>query len=856
MKRFISVLLFFCALHAWAVVGDITAVRISGQTQRTVADGNITNATTTLTSATAAFTSSDVGRNVIVRGAGAAGADLNTRITVVTNATTVTVGNAAGTTVTNASTVIGYECNGTCAEIDISGLAAGGSYNTTGFGIGLTGLSNAGVTPLGTITCTVPTYVNAIAGTMSLTVDMTQPVRRPYPNNLSMDEFVNGGTLTIRVWLSAPIFPDDTGCKANVGSGLYTQGSPNNAVVNLAVTNNSTLSYGDTFSIWRWAQPPAQQVTADFKPELVAFNQFGQNGEPLDSVNFSCTDGANTATALVNKMTVSTWEADPNKVLVYSPTIPITGFTQGATVTCNATMYPYRGNTTTSTATGITVGDERPTPTTYLIDKTGAYGQPAAIVDPVNGHNSNAVTWVAANVATAEANYQSNNTNSYNTGSNAMEACRTFNNANNGHNDAAGCHIRFVNGNHAWPGADSAAGCMSKDTQALTWTYVEPYTGASPAFTTATRCGYPGPLKIEYTGFNMATGGAISTFGEQGSSASLWEWFNGNTMNMNNTAWDYGHLQGYATLNTVTALDNNGFGIHFAKSPFALVRGNTVTTAGNGSQWGYDYAFLGNKNMTATTVDGRINFQGAQNSDRQIVAFNSGFNLQNNADHTIFDSVTVTQTGAAYVQNLWEEQVGTVGPMSFCSDGSSNTFCKNIIVWNNTIVGERTNIAYDENSSACTVSYLRTLWSFKFNISSNLNIAGTDTDTTHGCAADGARTGNWPVLNMVGSAGNVDKAWSASANYFAPEFLGPYATSTATLGFVNDQSQNVGGTGNGNYHLTAGSALINVIPKAQCVIPYDLDGKVRCASANGSVGAYAFSNEGGIVPVISGGFWQ
>lgn len=60
----------------------------------------VTNATTTVTSATAAFTSADVGRMVSVWGAGTAGADLVTTIASVTNATTAVLAVAATNTAT------------------------------------------------------------------------------------------------------------------------------------------------------------------------------------------------------------------------------------------------------------------------------------------------------------------------------------------------------------------------------------------------------------------------------------------------------------------------------------------------------------------------------------------------------------------------------------------------------------------------------------------------------------------------------------------------------------------------------------------------------------------------------------
>jgi|GEM_PF-1736481 len=65
-----------------------------------VSDAVTTNASTTLTSATAGFAAGDAGRNIIVRGAGAAGADLVTTIASFTNSTTVVLGAAASASLT------------------------------------------------------------------------------------------------------------------------------------------------------------------------------------------------------------------------------------------------------------------------------------------------------------------------------------------------------------------------------------------------------------------------------------------------------------------------------------------------------------------------------------------------------------------------------------------------------------------------------------------------------------------------------------------------------------------------------------------------------------------------------------
>lgn len=74
---------------------------------RAVADGASTATTKTITSATAAFTSADLGKSVFVAGAGSAGAVLATTITNVGSATSVTVAATAATTVSAAALQIG-----------------------------------------------------------------------------------------------------------------------------------------------------------------------------------------------------------------------------------------------------------------------------------------------------------------------------------------------------------------------------------------------------------------------------------------------------------------------------------------------------------------------------------------------------------------------------------------------------------------------------------------------------------------------------------------------------------------------------------------------------------------------------
>lgn len=91
------------------VADQVESARDSGKWRAPtvlVADAAITASSGTLTSATAGFNAGMVGSSVRVAGAGAAGAALNTVIVAYTNATTVSLNNAAGTTVSGASLAI------------------------------------------------------------------------------------------------------------------------------------------------------------------------------------------------------------------------------------------------------------------------------------------------------------------------------------------------------------------------------------------------------------------------------------------------------------------------------------------------------------------------------------------------------------------------------------------------------------------------------------------------------------------------------------------------------------------------------------------------------------------------------
>lgn len=125
---------------------------------RTVSDGAITSGAGQLTSATAAFTSADVGRTVVIAGAGPGGSVLTANIGTVTNGTTVQLIDLQGLTQDAFTTVSGAAVSIYTRDIEITliggvwnpGLNQGGTDNTSRHCLrfrhvdGLTILANGG----------------------------------------------------------------------------------------------------------------------------------------------------------------------------------------------------------------------------------------------------------------------------------------------------------------------------------------------------------------------------------------------------------------------------------------------------------------------------------------------------------------------------------------------------------------------------------------------------------------------------------------------------------------------------------------------------------------------------------------
>jgi hypothetical protein len=740
----------------------------------------------------------------------------------------ITAVRVLGTTCTAASPA----CNGWVAEIDITGMSTGGAYS---FG-NLADPANYATNAKGKITCTSPNFdATPTAGTGSRTVYMTHELRKPFPNQATHDETA-GATLTIRVALSENVYSADASCAATIASNLYCTTSctvQSNSVSGLAVTNNSTMAYSKTPPICRWSKPGYERVTADFVLEATCFSRFAQNAKPLAALVYTVTDAhAHTVNVTVNDMTVSAWGGDQNAVGVYAGTISVSTLTQGDVLTANFKAYPWWGDSTSTTdsSAGTAPPSENLGPLKLLNDKSATYGLSFVGVKASGGNNATCAassTQVAAEAATACSDIGT-----------AITKLTAFNNTNYTRNNPGAGTVLMFNGNYAYPGTQPGADQGAQDT----WVIVQPASTGTQAGVVINN-GSNADIetqRIKITGITVDTHVATPVATLVGRTTTDVLWLDNCIINMTDTAPIYSWKLIYATRNSVTQLANIGFtAFSTTPGPYGLIRGNSApsTSAGSGIT-GHMYAILGNKNIVVGLAgNGWIepgDITGQQITDNSIYAFNSAYNI-NTQPIQAYATGTTWAKGSAFVQNVIEKVTGTDPLIQIAADGTTATPVDNVIVWHNTFVGERINLAYNETG---TTALFRNNWSVHGNLFFNWNIK-TDTFGTQ----NGARVGNWSQVYRVGDKGDDIQAQFGGV-FFAPEFDGLYTLNqSVTLGFVSDRSFATGtAAGNGDYHLTSSSSFRNGIASGAAVLPFDITGTPRSNSGSGAIGAYEFGS--------------
>ena len=197
----------------------------------------------------------------------------------------------------------------------------------------------------------------------------------------------------------------------------------------------------------------------------------------------------------------------------------------------------------------------------------------------------------------------------------------------------------------------------------------------------------------------------------------------------------------------------------------------------------------------------------------------------------------------AIVQNVIEYTNSTSLAQLWVGADTSLANMTNIIIWNNSISGDRCNQCYANSASGTGLNSVHLLNSVRGNDFEQVNIK-TDNFTS---TPNTNNTNNWSQVWGCGWAYNYsnESTGIGAAGAFNNTFFGypgfQWVTPQAftVSGWVDRESQTGGvvGTGNGNYRLKSDSTVTRPDLSGWWGIPFDIEGNAR--SALSPPGAYA-----------------
>ncbi|MCK5829264.1 MAG: hypothetical protein KAH20_03085 [Methylococcales bacterium] len=661
---------------------------------------------------------------------------------------------------------------------------------------------------------------------------VTKAVRKIYPNDLEFEETDTNTGLTVKLALNKPIYNDDkqggvgTSGQAPIisfSSGWYQDTGPDGSSLDALETtvtavNESNLDYPKV--IGNWALPGWGIVKETVDLEAVFYHAYVKNQQPVALVEFDLTDtsGNQASSKLVNNLTISA-KNDLNKVLVYSATMETEFLNSGEKLKARFRAYPWVGDEDSILDSDL--GTEKPSPLygpLYLLnDKDNLYGQSVAYVD-INGDDTTGLV--------AEADQREIAKNApFQTIAAAISAIATFNQDNYGRTDPSGSVVHLNNGTHNWIG--SSFGQFTTGNTYLTITKSEEADKASVILSST---GTNNILRVPFVKIQdltisrtLANATGIMFRGIEDSVL----WIDQCTVEgLNHTGpsfFLYGNV--YFTNNIINnAKSIFGFGV--TSQVASLIRSNKINRSGRLQP----YVLLGNQ-----FVDTRVVLDGNNSNiplfDNTVIAYNKFLDLSNFA--ISFASTQNIEHGFALVQNVIERSGVGPSPLLQVSGDNSLTTTNHVVMWHNTLAGERSNIFYNDVG---TQPYRQQNMNVVGNIMNEFNIK-SDTFLHPVEGPNAARVGNWAVLYGSGHYGNLSHTGSTS-DAFQYEFFGLNSKWNIDPLFIHDASFDTGDqSGNGDYGIQVNSPADHLMNNEQ-VLPYDLNGIIRLNNCRGAAGAY------------------
>ena len=217
--------------------------------------------------------------------------------------------------------------------------------------------------------------------------------------------------------------------------------------------------------------------------------------------------------------------------------------------------------------------------------------------------------------------------------------------------------------------------------------------------------------------------------------------------------------------------------------------------------------------------------------------------IQINRDSKGFQSNGQIENGLVFAGNILGRRNGAEGSntlLQIAADSHTLT-ADNCLVCHNTVLGQRSNVLYDDftgRTGSCDhQKFVGNLFTFHNQKSDAFN------HPTQGQSGD--RVSNWAALHGVGY---LDNRWDADSGGFRQEYDGinsdyvpAYEQGWANIGdltFYDDQTDAGGGAGNtGNYLPATGASAEGTLDGGFRLMTYDINGNTIPVDGSGHIGA-------------------
>lgn len=721
----------------------------------------------------------------------------------------------AASTAVHAFSSVAVNSDGWTLSATIANSKTGGTYS------GLNSKSSPGLA----LTVTSKSWdTSGVQTTTTRTVYATAVKRQAYSNQALRVESTNGSGIDTTYTLSEYIYSTDTVTCA-IASGFFTDNGAGGSgtacsAQNPAVANSSTEAYPLPQAVW--LQHDLEWIQAStYSPKLAVMHRFGKSGQPVRAVKFIATDQhSNSVSAIATALSSGSWSASGLYANYFTASLDFSTLTQGDLCTIDAIIYPWVGDSYQISVSGETYPSANLSIYKVLNDRTGGFGIAYAYVDGVGGGTPT----VSATAATAAAN-------PYASIAAAAAAIQTFNNSTYSRNNISGGIIRI-------PAATTITG-LGTDTMDTTLTdgviplQIEGINQSTSIYRdTGADTNNDINDKMKWKNLTFRKNGG-SFFALRGDNSGLGDVLifedvifdlNGQTI-YDNWLTDYG--AGYF-INCGGSYCGQGSLAGGSKHGTALLLG---------CSWLPEFCFNAvackDVNMTSTVMLGPKNTTSPLEALRGAF-FGWNFVGRGAADTVVAQAFTVDvgTRGIALVGNIIEKwaNAGTQPALQLWDTVTQGV--RNVADVMNTIVGERTNVLYNDSGVA---SVLRNGLS-KHTIHYKWN---SKTDVF---AANANCTGNWALLYKVGGgyslyiAGGSDGSTAPGVGNWCGEISGPGDVFSGSADFVTDASTTGTHVGNGDYHL-GGSTTAPLIPAGETYFAVDLFGTVIPTNGTAHAGA-------------------